>query len=94
MKYLIQTRQEGPKDLATVSKEGPVDQREGPSWQPLHVALASTEDDAVRAVLREWQDGQVGAQPYATAGPHSRACGIHWHPHGPRCADDCPSCGS
>lgn len=25
--------------------------------------------------------------------PHSRACGMHAHPHGPACAADCPTCG-
>ena len=24
--------------------------------------------------------------------PHSRACGIETHPHGPKCASDCPTC--
>jgi hypothetical protein len=26
-------------------------------------------------------------------GPHSRACGIHPHPHGAWCSTDCPTCG-
>ena len=26
--------------------------------------------------------------------PHSRACGIHMHEHGPACSPDCPTCGS
>lgn len=24
--------------------------------------------------------------------PHSRACGIYYHPHGPLCKRDCPTC--
>ena len=32
------------------------------------------------------------ADGVATA-PHSRACGIHAHPHGARCSRDCPTCG-
>lgn len=26
--------------------------------------------------------------------PHSRACGISPHPHGPSCSSDCPTCHS
>lgn len=25
--------------------------------------------------------------------PHSRACGIAWHDHGPKCHSNCPTCG-
>jgi len=25
--------------------------------------------------------------------PHSRACGLWEHPHGPRCHSNCPTCG-
>lgn len=28
-----------------------------------------------------------------TPGPHSRACGMEVHPHGPACSDNCPTCG-
>lgn len=35
-----------------------------------------------------------GGQPAQDVpGPHSRACGITAHPHGPACAGDCPTCG-
>lgn len=30
--------------------------------------------------------------PLTLEGPHSRACGINNHPHGPSCARDCPTC--
>ena len=32
--------------------------------------------------------------PVAPELPHSRACGIHMHDHGPMCSPDCPTCGS
>ena len=30
--------------------------------------------------------------PPAPRAPHSRACGVVPHDHGPRCARDCPTC--
>ena len=32
------------------------------------------------------------AEPEPVEGPHSRACGIHPHPHGSQCSTDCPTC--
>lgn len=29
----------------------------------------------------------------AKVGPHSRACGIRQHDHGPDCSQNCPTCG-
>jgi hypothetical protein len=31
--------------------------------------------------------------PSPIIGPHSRACGIHKHDHGPACSWNCPTCG-
>lgn len=32
-------------------------------------------------------------QPVPRRRPHGESCGPLSHPHGPRCADDCPTCG-
>ena len=32
--------------------------------------------------------------PVAPELPHSRACGINIHEHGPMCSPDCPTCGT
>lgn len=35
----------------------------------------------------------LGLTPAPDRRPHSRACGIRRHPHGPECHSNCPTCG-
>lgn len=40
----------------------------------------------------EWQRAKAGAVPELDSRPHSRACGIRRHEHGPDCHSNCPTC--
>jgi hypothetical protein len=47
-------------------------------------------------VWRVDEDGLARVQPETTIldnRPHSRACGVRRHDHGPECSIDCPTCG-
>lgn len=50
--------------------------------------LGETKSVAVRRAILD----SASSWPVLDRRPHSRACGIRQHPHGPQCARDCPTC--
>jgi hypothetical protein len=49
-------------------------------------------DDLVR--IHEWTTETLAAtDPRRDDPPHSRACGVRRHDHGPDCHPNCPTCG-
>lgn len=50
--------------------------------------LLQIEVDRLTAELAKYKPAAVPSE-----GPHSRACGIRRHDHGPDCHSNCPTCG-
>jgi hypothetical protein len=65
------------------------------------IATAMTAESAAQIVkehnlIREMTANQKLVEDQIKAQdnrPHSRACGIHQHPHGTMCSNNCPTCG-
>jgi hypothetical protein len=53
------------------------------------LAIQSLSDDCVMPSEDQLEDALLAS---ADNRPHSRACGLLLHPHGPECAVDCPTC--
>jgi len=79
-----------------VPPEGKETELAFPTWHENdHLAIARVEDEIER-ISKALDDlgnpAQVVAVPNVEEGPHSRACGISNHPHGPQCHSNCPTC--
>lgn len=74
-----------------------VDARDLPHPPIPHVPGRTLTDADLDALALRWAvmypPPQATGVPAADQRPHSRACGIRPHDHGPACSSDCPTCG-
>lgn len=62
-------------------------------WEPAEDGDPIRNLERAGALIAAEIDRLEGPEKARDERPHSRACGWEYHPHGPLCSTNCPTCG-